>query len=624
MNDLAKGLSGTVCITEASPDYARLTTPVRPVETSQHGTPLDLDKLHPEPTGTALRINGEESHSTNPSRYKQHGFHFNADNCIACHACESACSEKNNLPPHLAFRKVGYLEGGSWPDVRRLNISMACNHCEDPVCLKACPTRAYTKYAEYGAVLQDPDICFGCGYCTWVCPYNAPQLDPVNGQVEKCNMCVDRLEQGLKPACVAACLGNALEFGVIEDLPAGREQVKLAIPGFPDPSISRPNIRFQQVRSLPPSFRRTDGVPLQYQRGALGEARFSIKPSAPMGKRSWGFDKLSSRENPLVAFTLLSQFAVGAFLLLFLPPRVAIPAVSVFDAHPALVSGVKGVLVVLLAIALSLSASHLGKPHRFYRGFNNLRYSWLSREALALSLFFGALVAYTLVTAFPVLTAWLPPVLSTALPTLAGVSAALLGPVAIYCMYRIYRIKARPFWDHWHTGAAFFASLLILGSLGTGLAFGMAEWHTGRAPDDLLRVLALPLVAGLMLQALALTLHLRYLARRGAEAGVSRVQMLTTYGKTYLLRWASLTVLTAGALVASLPLLTGGHVLILWGALSFLAVLHEIIGRALFYVLVTPTTMPGAFFWNNKYFEQHARKTGLARLPQVGVAPDTH
>ena len=48
------------------------------------------------------------------------------------------------------------------------------------------------------------------------------------------------------------------------------------------------------------------------------------------------------------------------------------------------------------------------------------------------------------------------------------------------------------------------------------------------------------------------------------------------------------------------------------------------IGRALFYVLVIPTTMPGAFFWKNKGFEEHARDIGLANMPQVGVVPDTH
>lgn len=49
-----------------------------------------------------------------------------------------------------------------------------------------------------------------------------------------------------------------------------------------------------------------------------------------------------------------------------------------------------------------------------------------------------------------------------------------------------------------------------------------------------------------------------------------------------------------------------------------------IIGRALFYVLVIPTTMPGAFFWRNKGFQEHARETGLAEMEQVGVLPDCH
>jgi hypothetical protein len=49
-----------------------------------------------------------------------------------------------------------------------------------------------------------------------------------------------------------------------------------------------------------------------------------------------------------------------------------------------------------------------------------------------------------------------------------------------------------------------------------------------------------------------------------------------------------------------------------------------LIGRALFYALVIPTTLPGAFFWHNKGFEEHARETGLAGMPQVGVLPDCH
>jgi len=175
------------------PKYAFLNN-AETKEQNRYGLNIELTAPDSELRYKSLNINGDEAIGENPDRYKQHGFYFNADNCIGCHACESACSEKNDVPIHLAYRSVGFVEGGTYPDYQRLNISMACNHCDDPVCLTGCPTRAYTKFAEYGAVLQDPDICFGCGYCTWVCPYNAPQLDPLKGEVSKCNMCVDRLE----------------------------------------------------------------------------------------------------------------------------------------------------------------------------------------------------------------------------------------------------------------------------------------------------------------------------------------------------------------------------------------------------------------------------------------------
>ena len=258
------------------PGYAFVPKTETP-EKNRYGKFIELIRESDALAGKSLNINGDSAVSDNPDRYKQHGFYFNADNCIACHACESACSEKNNLDPHLAFRAVGYVEGGTYPDYHRLNISMACNHCDDPVCLKGCPTRAYTKFAEYGAVLQDPDICFGCGYCTWVCPYNAPQLDPIQGNVEKCNMCVDRLEVGLKPACVSACLAGALDFGVIETKPEHRDQLETQIPGFPTPEITHPNIRFQQTKSLPREMTRPDSMPIRYERDEQGEGKYKTK-----------------------------------------------------------------------------------------------------------------------------------------------------------------------------------------------------------------------------------------------------------------------------------------------------------------------------------------------------------
>jgi hypothetical protein len=61
-----------------------------------------------------------------------------------------------------------------------------------------------------------------------------------------------------------------------------------------------------------------------------------------------------------------------------------------------------------------------------------------------------------------------------------------------------------------------------------------------------------------------------------------------------------------------------------WAVIWLAAIVHELVGRAMFYVAVVPTTHPGAFFWGNKVFETHARKTGLAAMPQVGVVPDAH
>ena len=288
---------------------------------NRYGTPIETVPPGHALRGESLNINGDGAVSANPNRYKQHGFYFNADNCIACHACEAACSEKNDLPAHIAFRSVGYVEGGAWPAYQRLNISMACNHCDDPVCLKGCPTRAYTKFAEYGAVLQDPDICFGCGYCTWVCPYNAPQLDTKAGHVSKCNMCVDRLEVGLKPACVAACLAGALDFGIIETTPAHRDQLQTRIPGFPTPEITHPNIRFQQTKSLPRELTRPDSMPLRYERDEPSTGGgYRPRVAAGSNERAWNFKKLRTREDPLVVFTLVSQAVIGAFLTLFLGP----------------------------------------------------------------------------------------------------------------------------------------------------------------------------------------------------------------------------------------------------------------------------------------------------------------
>ncbi len=595
-------------------------------EKNRYGTSIETVPEDSPLRGQSLNINGDKRIGDNPNRYKQHGFYFTADNCISCHACESACSEKNDLPAHQAFRAVGYIEGGSYPAYTRLNISMACNHCDDPVCLKGCPTRAYTKYAEYGAVLQDPEICFGCGYCTWVCPYNAPQLDHSKGHVSKCNMCVDRLEIGLKPACVSACLAGALDFGIMETTPENRQGLETRLPGFPSTDITHPNIRFQQTKKLPETMSRTDSMPIHYQKNDKGEFEPQVATKTVSGQNAkieWNINKLSTRENPLVIFTLISQAVVGAFVLLFLGPMIGLETLTPTKnpiAWPMFLFG----LIGIQTIGLVLSTMHLGKPHRFYRAFNNLQYSPVSREVAGIAMFYNFIGAFTLLTGLPQLFTWLPDSILQTFIAITGWGAVISGIAAIYFMHKIYRIPARPFWNHWQVFSSFYGSVLSLGPMLLILVFAFIQLSKGASWTQFSPVIASIILIGLLVEAVGLLAHKKDLIKNGGEGAAAIFEQTTKFGRTYLARNLGLLSAMLLCLVMILVDLDGLVAIFLWFSAAIIILLTAITGRALFYALVMPTTMPGAFFWRNKKFQEHARETGLAEMPQVGVLPEMH
>ena len=92
---------------------------------------------------------------------------------------------------------------------------------------------------------------------------------------------------------------------------------------------------------------------------------------------------------------------------------------------------------------------HLGKPHRFYRAFNNLKYSPVSREVAGIAVFYNFIGAFTLLTGLPQLFSWLPQSVLIMFVSITGWGAVISGLAAIYFMHKIYRIPARPFWNHW-------------------------------------------------------------------------------------------------------------------------------------------------------------------------------
>ena len=279
----------------------------------------------------------------------------------AMHVRRPVRKERPAAAPGFSF---GWLpEGGSYPAYTRLNISMACNHCDNPVCLKGCPTRAYTKFAEYGAVLQDPDICFGCGYCTWVCPYNAPQLDTKAGHVSKCNMCVDRLEVGLKPACSSACLAGALISALSRPCPKPASD-RDTHSRLSDPEITHPNIRFQQVNSLPREMHRTDSMPIRYERDAQGEGGvYRSKVTEDGRPRALGPKACRRARIRWWCSPWSPRPWSGAFLVLFLGPMFRTRGTDAVE-QPGGLAAARVRPDRPANPGLVLSTLHLGRPHR--------------------------------------------------------------------------------------------------------------------------------------------------------------------------------------------------------------------------------------------------------------------
>jgi anaerobic dimethyl sulfoxide reductase subunit B (iron-sulfur subunit) len=184
---------------------------------------------------------------------QQLGFvHHNVD-CIGCRACEVACKDKNGLPAGPRFRRVQYIEGGTYPDVFAYKVNISCNHCAEPACLPACPTGAIWKRPDNGIVDIDSTLCIGCRRCEATCPYGAPQWDPEAEIVKKCNLCVDELESGRLPYCVMACMMRVLDVGPIDLLRLNEYQTKAigpneqpvrAVKNFADPELTNPSIVF--------------------------------------------------------------------------------------------------------------------------------------------------------------------------------------------------------------------------------------------------------------------------------------------------------------------------------------------------------------------------------------------
>jgi molybdopterin-containing oxidoreductase family iron-sulfur binding subunit len=188
---------------------------------------------------------------------KQWGLVIDVQKCLRQQvrsACTEACHRAHNVPqipdPKQQIQWIWSERfENAFPDeahpytaesLKNQPVLVLCNHCSKPPCVKVCPTAATWKREQDGVVMMDMHRCIGCRYCIAACPYGARSFNWRNprpylqeavqpdfptrtkGVVEKCNLCEERLREGLELACVAAAskvLGGegALTFGDLSD-----------------------------------------------------------------------------------------------------------------------------------------------------------------------------------------------------------------------------------------------------------------------------------------------------------------------------------------------------------------------------------------------------------------------
>jgi formate dehydrogenase iron-sulfur subunit len=156
--------------------------------------------------------------------------------CIGCKACQSACLEWNDQrqevgvnvgvydnPHDLTPNMFTLMRFTEWVNPETNNLEWlirkdGCMHCEDPGCLKACPSPGAIVQYSNGIVDFDHDKCIGCGYCIRGCPFNIPRISKVDNKAYKCTLCSDRVAVGQGPACAKACPTHAIVFGTKEEM----------------------------------------------------------------------------------------------------------------------------------------------------------------------------------------------------------------------------------------------------------------------------------------------------------------------------------------------------------------------------------------------------------------------
>ena len=371
-----------------------------------------------------------------PKPGEQYAFQVDLDACTGCKACVTACHSLNGLDESELWRTTGLLHGGLPSAPAQQTVTTSCHHCLEPACMHGCPTRAYEKDPVTGIVKHLDDQCFGCQYCTLMCPYDAPKYNAKLGIVRKCDMCSGRLAAGEAPACVQACPNQAISIQLVDqESVVQRSEANGFLPGAPTPEHTLPTTVYTTKKPLP-----TNLLPADFYTTRPEHSHF-----------------------PLVVMLTLTQLAIGAFCLESVISRLTGSKLG----NPILQASFGCALAL---VALGASLFHLGRPWLAWRAVLGLRSSWMSREVIALGLFAKLALAHALLTALPMLSS-LPllgdmPYRDTLLRAapVVQLSAALVGLFGVLCSVMVYVATKRAPWSGARTGTKFLGTTSVLGA----------------------------------------------------------------------------------------------------------------------------------------------------------------
>jgi formate dehydrogenase iron-sulfur subunit len=175
------------------------------------------------------------------------GFLIDTSRCIGCRSCQVACKQWNKagadqtsnvgtfenpreLTPNL-YNRVKFVEqADSSGAVTWKFLNERCMHCGEAGCMKVCPSPGALYRTKDGIVAHNKEKCISCKYCVSACPFNVPRYG-ADDKVSKCNLCLDRVNGGMSPACAKACPTESLKFGNRGDLIAKAKAAKKTLYG---------------------------------------------------------------------------------------------------------------------------------------------------------------------------------------------------------------------------------------------------------------------------------------------------------------------------------------------------------------------------------------------------------